>query len=198
VSVLFSLLGTHILLSEFPDVLLAHDVFTQTELDALADHFARGYKHHASSVTHEASIAAENCGVTAMHDPTEGGLATALTELQEASRIGLTVNLSSIERTCLDATRRLCHFLDVNPMNLIGSGSLLITCAPTSVDALIREFEKNNVQATIIGVMTKRDYPCKVIDANGDLLPLVKPETDELWRALEKMNELKQKMLNDC
>jgi hydrogenase expression/formation protein HypE len=127
-----------------------------------------------------------------MHDPTEGGLASALSELQEASGIGLTVNLSTIESTCLESTRRLCRFLGVNPMNLIGSGSLLITVSPNSVDALMRELKNNNVSATIIGVMTRKGTPCNSIDTRGNLTPLVKPETDELWEALEKMNILKR------
>lgn len=186
--------GTHILLSEFPDVLLAHNVFSKSDLDSLAAGFRSHYKHHVSSVTHEASIAAANDGVSAMHDPTEGGLASALIELQEASGVGLTVNVASTRATCLDATQRLCRFLDMDPLNLIGSGSLLVTVAPSAADLLMREFERNSVPACIIGVMTRRGDACLTIDPRGNLAPLVKPETDALWGALERMTALREEL----
>jgi hydrogenase expression/formation protein HypE len=74
-------------------------------------------------VLHCARIAMQAGGVTAMHDPTEGGLATALRELASASGKGLTIDRDAIP--ILPECRIMCDALDLDPLGLIASGSLL-------------------------------------------------------------------------
>lgn len=61
--------------------------------------------------------------VSCMHDVTEGGVFGAVTELAEASGLGAMIYADQIPVTHLTANMQI---LDVSPMRLIGSGSILI------------------------------------------------------------------------
>ena len=76
------------------------------------------------SVMSEAKIAAETKGTSAMHDVTEGGLATALDELSIAGNHKIKIYTDKIP--VFPETRKISDLLDIDPLGLIGSGSLLI------------------------------------------------------------------------
>ena len=97
----------------------------------------------------EARIAAEFQGVSAMHDVTEGGLATALEELSAASGHRIRVDMDKIP--IYSETRRICELLIINPLGLIGSGSLLICCREQAADMLVQKIKEAGIQVTIIG-----------------------------------------------
>ncbi len=80
------------------------------------------------TIVPEARIARGVPGVRAMHDVTEGGLATALRELAAAAGHGVLVRRELIPVSAL--TTRVCALLGADPLGLIASGSLLICCAP--------------------------------------------------------------------
>ena len=82
----------------------------------------------------EARIARSFAGVTAMHDVTEGGLATAVRELGAAGGRRLRLHLDRIP--VYPQTARICDLLGLDPLGLIGSGSLLITVASEEAPAL--------------------------------------------------------------
>ena len=65
--------------------------------------------------------------VHAMHDPTEGGLATGLWELAEAAGCGMLVHQDRIPVT--DPGGAFCAHLGLDPLGTISSGALII-CAP--------------------------------------------------------------------
>jgi hydrogenase maturation factor len=85
-------------------------------------------------VLEEARIARSFPGVTAMHDVTEGGLATAVRELGAAGGRRLRLDLDRIP--VFPETRRICDILGIDPLGLIGSGSLLIAVAPREAQAV--------------------------------------------------------------
>jgi HAD superfamily hydrolase (TIGR01509 family) len=101
------------------------------------------------SILPEAAIARGMAGVTAMHDVTEGGLATAITELSCAGGHRLAIHRDRIP--ILPQTARLCQRLDIHPLGLIGSGSLLIACRPNSVDSLTQAIADQGIAVTRIG-----------------------------------------------
>ena len=77
------------------------------------------------SVVKEGLIAGE-MGATAMHDVTEGGVLGALWELAEASGVGLRIYQDKIPvRT---ETGPYARNFGLNPLKLISSGCMLITC----------------------------------------------------------------------
>ncbi|MEZ4634571.1 MAG: AIR synthase-related protein [Caldilineaceae bacterium] len=80
------------------------------------------------------ALAAANAQyVTAMHDPTEGGVATGLLELAIASGNGLEVDLDAIPIPAIAA--ELCAVYGLDPLGTIASGALIATAAPHNVGA---------------------------------------------------------------
>jgi hydrogenase expression/formation protein HypE len=101
------------------------------------------------SVVPEARIAAGFAGVRAMHDVTEGGLATALRELAVAAGRALVVHADRVP--ILPPAARLCALLGADPLGLIGSGSLLICCDPDQAEALLARLDGAGIAAADIG-----------------------------------------------
>jgi len=65
----------------------------------------------------------------ALHDPTEGGLATALAELAAASGAGVHLD-APVSLSILPETRAVCAALGLDPLGLLASGALLVAVAP--------------------------------------------------------------------
>jgi HAD superfamily hydrolase (TIGR01509 family) len=101
------------------------------------------------SIVPEARLAAGFAGVRAMHDVTEGGLATALRELAMACGHGIIVHRERVP--LLPETRRICELLGADPLGLIASGSLLICCRPDETKPLLQALGDESIPATVIG-----------------------------------------------
>ncbi|MCE5274289.1 MAG: hypothetical protein LLG43_04055, partial [Deltaproteobacteria bacterium] len=95
--------------------LLAREVPGRVDLDTEDLEKARQLIYDPGiSVVKEARIALEHGGVTAMHDPTEGGIATGLLEIATASGCGLEVHLEKIP--VLDLARRILPSFSIDPL----------------------------------------------------------------------------------
>ncbi len=119
--------GTGLIAGDFEERLLAAGM-TAAEVAGCAVFLER------ISILEEARIARSFAGVTAMHDVTEGGLATAVRELGAAGGRRLRLHLDRIP--IYPQTARICDILGIDPLGLIGSGSLLITVAAAGAQAL--------------------------------------------------------------
>ena len=128
------------------------------------------------SIVDEAEIAFNTQGVHSMHDPTEGGILGGLYEMAEASGLGFTVNASSIPIS--SETSSICKHLNVDPLKLIGSGSLLISSPQNCKSDVIHSVQQAGIQITEIGMFTEDD--CK-IDINGNSVLINSSPIDELW-----------------
>lgn len=106
------------------------------------------------SIIPEAQQAARSPGTSAMHDVTEGGIATALEELSAAGGCGLRVDIDRIP--VFPETRNICRLLGVHPLGLIGSGSLLICCRSKHADRLEGDLRRAGVQVTCIGEVAEK------------------------------------------
>lgn len=123
-------------------------------------------------VTGAARIACQAAELHAMHDPTEGGLATAIREMGAAS--GLGALLYDQPLPVAEETRELCRFFSLDVLGLLSSGSLLIACDPSQTPALLRA-----LSAVRIGQMRP---PEEGFRHGAEALPVF--ERDELTRAL--------------
>jgi hydrogenase maturation factor len=100
------------------------------------------------------ALAAANAGlVTAMHDPTEGGLVTGLAEMAIASGKGMEIDLDSAPVPAI--SRRLCAEWELDPLGSITSGALIATCAPGDVEHLMGVWRECGWQSTVIGTVTR-------------------------------------------
>jgi hydrogenase expression/formation protein HypE len=109
---------------------------------------AEAFFNHISVVT-EAVSAFETGGVTAMHDPTEGGVAGGIHELAAASGVG--VKVIEEKMPIAPETLRICEFFKIDPLQLISSGALLISAKANSTDKVLERLASNNVKASVIG-----------------------------------------------
>lgn len=103
------------------------------------------------SVVEDAMTAVESVRVTAMHDPTEGGVATGLHELAEAAGAGVHVEYEAIP--FFPETLELCGQYALDPLGIIASGSLLLTVDPAETSTLLSAFAARQIQASVIGRM---------------------------------------------
>ena len=115
---------------------------------------ARGYLTRLSVVP-EALLAAELAPVHAMHDPTEGGLATALWELAGAAGVGLAVKAERIP--ILPEGRALCAEFGLDPLGTIASGALLIALAPADAGVVLHACAREGIDCAFIGRVVPRE-----------------------------------------
>jgi len=134
------------------------------------------------SVVRDAAVATAAGGVHAMHDPTEGGLATGLWELAEAAGVGLEVDKAAIP--ILSETRILCARLGLDPLGLISSGALLLAVASQDTDAILKALEEAGIAAARIGHVAQRAHGIMLRDGN-DERPLRPFARDEITRLFE-------------
>jgi len=104
------------------------------------------------SVAKDARVALGAGKITAMHDPTEGGVATGLWELADASGRGIALDLASLP--LLPEGERLCRAFNLDPLGCIASGALLLTTSePEKIRAAL---EAEGIPAHLIGTMTEK------------------------------------------
>ncbi len=131
----------------------------------------------ARSLTGQLSVVAESkiamqFGATAMHDVTEGGVLGASWELGFANACSVEIDTARIP--VREETRALCAALALDPLRLIGSGSLLIACKDGA--RLCAALQNNGIHAAVIG----RAIEGKMSYADEKILE--EPHADELYR----------------
>lgn len=150
--------ATALLAREFPHR-LAH-CLSPDEIIA-----AQEYIYHPGiSVFKDARIAIQAGQVTAMHDPTEGGIATALWELAEACQHTIVVDVEKIPIPSL--AKKICDAFGLNPLGAIASGSLLLTVVPDSAQAILQALQGAGIAAVEIGHV--HAGPVEVITRTND------------------------------
>jgi len=135
------------------------------------------------SVVKEALTAFNLGGVSAMHDPTEGGVAGGLHELADASGKGFEVYEDRLMSE--PETLEICRFFKIDPLRLISSGSLLITCLPEMTDKILSKLHSVDIKASSIGRI-KASTRRVIVNKSGIHQKLQRPLSDHLWVALSR------------
>jgi thiamin-phosphate kinase len=139
--------------------------------EAALDGAAAALYNPGISVLREARIAIERRAATAMHDPTEGGLATGLRELATASGVGLRVHRDRIPIRSDGAA--LCAAFGLDPLGAIASGSLLLAVAPDRAADLLAAYDEAGIAYAEIGEATAPERGLVMVEADGERgLPL--------------------------
>lgn len=166
--------GASILAREAGDALAAKGV-PQAVIDrAKAFLFTPGI-----SVARAAEIACDIAAVHAMHDPTEGGIASALLELATAAGVGLTVDAARIP--ILPECRAICDALSLDPLGLIASGALLATMSPSDAERVVDALGGEGIPASVIGSVTPASEGLRIVSGGAER-PLPTFARDELAR----------------
>lgn len=159
--------GTSILCNDRLDSL--KDVLTKEELEE-----GKSMVNYIS-VVEEGKIAGA-FGVTSMHDATEGGILGALWEMAEASEVGFKIYEDKVPIS--NVTKKVCEHFKIDPMRLISSGSMVMTCKDG--EELINRLNGKNINAEIIGCITEKNGILKLKD--GKEINVEPPECDELFK----------------
>ena len=161
--------GTSIIAKEREDDLLTRYPKTLVETAKKFDAYL--------SVLPEAAVAVKS-GVSAMHDVTEGGIFGALWEMAESAGVGLEIDLKKIP--IRQETVEVCEFFDINPYELICSGSMLMAAADGN--GLVRALTAANIPAVCIGKVTEGND--RVLLSGEERRFLEPPKVDELYKVV--------------
>ena len=132
------------------------------------------------SVVRDAQLAVEAGGVHALHDPTEGGVATGLWELAQAANVGLVIDQERLP--LLPECETVCRHFGLDPLGLIASGSLLIVAEKDREEAILRRLGAEGIAAAAIGEVVAADQGCTLRLADSSLRPLPVFSRDEITR----------------
>lgn len=111
-----------------------------------------------------------------MHDATEGGVFGASYEMAELSGLGLLLDASAVP--VHPVTEMITTALGLDAMRLISSGTILI--ATSEPDTILAKFAEQCITCTAIGTFTESGFLVK--DKSGELVPLLPPDADELYK----------------
>jgi len=136
------------------------------------------------SVVKDALTAFKTGGTNAMHDPTEGGIYGGIHEMADASNLGVKIFKEKIH--VQPETNKICAFFQIDPLQLISSGALLISTRPEFADKIIDELEQKQIHASIIGEFLGNQRDRIIVRKNRKIQDLPRPVSDHLWLALMK------------
>jgi hydrogenase maturation factor len=149
--------------------------------DELVDRAAGLLVDPGISVVSDASVFLDAGGVTALHDPTEGGLAVGVRELAEAAGCGATIVAEKIP--ILPETRTIADHLALDPLGLLASGSLLASVDPKRARDLIAAGEAAGIPVRLIGEVTTAERGFALVE-RGKPRRLPNFGSDEVTRVL--------------
>ncbi|MBN2470332.1 MAG: AIR synthase family protein [Anaerolineae bacterium] len=149
---------------------------------AFLDRAAAFLKEPGISVLKDAQVACAAGRVTAMHDPTEGGLATALWELAEAS--GHTLVIEADAWPICEEGERLCAFFGLDPLAAISSGALLLAVHPADRESIMAALEAAGIPVFWLGHVAAGP-----VDVRAGGQRLERPARDEIARLFERPGE---------
>jgi len=142
------------------------------------DRCANYLREPGISVVREARLAVEVGGVTSMHDPTEGGVVTALWELADACGWGIEVDLFGEESPWLPDGETLCKAFNLDPTGAIASGALLLAVTPDRLGSLLAAYHHAQIPVYRLGRVGS-GVPVVRDRQRGEL---VRPDRDEIAR----------------
>jgi hydrogenase expression/formation protein HypE len=132
----------------------------------------------------KAALTAAEAGevVHGMHDPTEGGLASGLSELVVSSGLGLGLRVVRERIRILPETTAIAGALGLDPLNLLASGALVIAVAPDGTEKVMARLRALSIDVATIGEIRPAAEGLTI--SEGDrVTPLEARERDEIARA---------------
>ena len=165
--------ATAILSREFPESLVG--VFNKVDLKKAQNYLL----DPGISVVRDSKLAMEAGTVTAMHDPTEGGVKAALWELADACQHTLVVDFTGIPIYPLAA--RICDHFKIDPLSAISSGALLITAPPDDSIKISRSLTDAGINCSDIGCV-QAGKTMVYYSVDGENAELPRPGRDEIAR----------------
>lgn len=139
------------------------------------------YRKPGISILRIARKAQDTGRIRAMHDPTEGGIATALHEIADACEKGVEVHEEHIP--IRPETKLLCDQYDLNALGAISSGALLIIVPPEAEQEVLHALHSAGIPAASIGQILP-DPESRWLHWEEGKVPLPRFDRDEIVKLL--------------
>jgi hydrogenase expression/formation protein HypE len=131
------------------------------------------------SVVREGVIAGR-IGTAAMHDVTEGGILGAVWEVCTGTNTGAEIDAAELPFD--DITMAICILLDLDPMRLISSGSMLMFVKQEKWGPLSSALTEAGIEAYLIGSVQPPEHGIFLVMKNGEREPVGPPGPDEIYK----------------
>ncbi|WP_222917716.1 AIR synthase family protein [Natrinema sp. SYSU A 869] len=154
--------------------ILAADFGNELDIDPEIRERAEGFLAEISVVP-DARLVRDYA--TAMHDPTEGGVAAGLLEVARASNVRLEVDRDTVP--IREETATLCEAAGVDPLRIFGSGALLATVPDDAVAECLVALEDVGIEAAEIGIVRDLDGGDPELRLDGE--SITEPIEDDLY-----------------
>jgi hydrogenase expression/formation protein HypE len=120
--------------------------------------------------------------VTAMKDPTRGGLASALHEMAAKSSVGIVIDERALP--VRPAVRAVSELVGVDPILVANEGKAILGVRPTAVDDILSALRSHPLgkDAAVIGVCTTERPGMLVLDTGFGRRVVAEPEGEPLPR----------------
>ncbi|HPP29406.1 MAG TPA: HAD-IA family hydrolase [bacterium] len=133
-----------------------YDVLKRYFSDRYLEKVKNSIREPGISVFREAMLLWENLDIKYMHDPTEGGISTALYEMAEANNTGLLIYPDKLK--FYPPVVKFSKIFNLDPLGIISSGCIVGIAGKSEEKKLLNFCEKRRIEVKIIG---------KVIDQKG-------------------------------
>lgn len=174
--------GTAILAREATDQLAECGIDSETIRRA-----ANLLKTPGISVLADAQQLMASGGIHAMHDVTEGGVATAITEMATAADLDIHIRPQNVD--VLPETTTICNTMNIDPWGLISSGAMLAAVTPERAPNALEMLHDAGIKAEVIGKAhspaDSTDPAVLILHDDGILTSIRTFERDELARHFE-------------
>ena len=167
--------GTAVLAREDEKTLLSQGMSSSSVEKAKSFLFDPGI-----SVLREVALLQNRVEIHAMHDPTEGGIATGLQEIGYASRVGMEIKSEHIR--VFQETREICSILNLDPLGLLASGALIIVVPQEQTERTLAILKEGQIDACSIGRIIPQSEGLLMTNKVGSLENIPTFRRDEIAR----------------
>ncbi len=128
------------------------------------------------------ALAAGGGAITAMKDPTRGGLASSLTEMAEKSGVSITIQESDVPITAV--ARSAAEMLGLDPFHIANEGKAVIGVRAEAADAVLAAIKSHALgsDAAIIGTCAEEHPGRLILDTGFGRRLVTEPEGEPLPR----------------
>ena len=170
--------GTAIIVGDHEDIM--REVLSEDEIKQ-----AKTFMDSISVV--KDGVLAGSIGTHGMHDVTEGGILGAVWEMCMNSKLGARIYESRIPLT--DITKKVMKYLDVDPLKMISSGSMVMAISKDKEEDMKVAFKDVGINFNVIGEIVNEGEGITLESADG-ISPVLPPQSDEIYRALSKLESM--------
>jgi hydrogenase expression/formation protein HypE len=129
-----------------------------------------------------AALAVAPGAITAMKDPTRGGLASAVHEMAEKARVGVVLVESAVPVS--DAVRGAAELLGIDPLHVANEGKAILGVRAEAADAVLHAIRAHPLgrDASVIGTCVDERPGVLVLDTGFGRRLVAEPEGEPLPR----------------